>query len=126
MSKARFITCVLLCLTAVLGCGEGGGGSRTPGSVGALPLTEVDRFSGGYQPAVRALGEHLETSLDLDPGEYYVALIVDPYTNVFNFTLWHRIAFEPEYVRESNPGGKCFTITYDPKSEVFTVPQYWP
>ncbi|MHC4713833.1 MAG: hypothetical protein ACYTAN_11275 [Planctomycetota bacterium] len=124
MPRTLLTPCALLCLAAALGCGEDG--ARTPGSLGALLLTDVDKFSGGYQPAVKALGEHLETTLDLDPGEYYVALIIDPYTNVFTFILWHRIAFEPKYARESNPGGKCFTITYDPKSGMFGTPEYWP
>lgn len=117
-------TALVLSVTAV-GCGPSTEGGRTPGSVGATLLLDVEKFAIGYQPAVEALADVLEMELDLDPGEYYVNLIVDPSTNVFTFTLWHRIAFEPKYANVSNPGGKCFTITLDPKTEAFGTPEYW-
>ena len=121
----------ILLVGAALALGWACGGAfetpvRTPGSVGATLVTDTEKFAGGVRPHIEALAEHLQEELGLDPGEYYVNHIVDRYTNMFTFTLWHRAAFEPKYAGVSNPGGKCFTLTYDPDTRAFSKPRYWP
>ncbi len=124
VKKAGFAVAFAFLFLVSWGC-HGKKPARTPGSVGATLLTDTKAFAGGYQRAVRALAKHMEEDLDIDPGEYYVSFIVERHTNIFTFHLWHRMAFEPKYANVKNPGGRCFDITWDPKTGVFSPPQYW-
>jgi hypothetical protein len=117
---------LLAFIFAAASCGPGEESQRTPGAVGATRLIELDRFSGGYQPFLETLIEHMKSELDLDPGEYYVNIRVARYTNVMTFTVWHMSAFSPGAAAETNPGGRSFQIKYDPNTKEFDEPYYWP
>lgn len=99
---------------------------RTPSSAGAVRMRNLDAFAQGYRPGVEALAGHMRDNLDIDPGEYYVNVRVERGSGYFHFTAWHRAAFEPEHARVSNPGGRCFRISWDPQTGAFSAPDFWP
>jgi len=107
------------------GCAAEDPPPRTPASVGATRMIDFDAFSAGYRRGVEALADHMQSELGLDPGEYYVSVMVERQSEDFTFTVWHQAAFEPKYATVANPGGRCFRITWDPDTDVFSPPQYW-